>query len=410
MRLLFLGHACYLIEVDGVRILTDPWLTDPIFEGHVERNPPLDFSIGDLPGIDVIAITHAHLDHFNAPTLAALADKSIPVVHPPIRFTELDRNLSLLGYSRLIERAPFEAFEIGGVRIVPTPSVGVLDECAYIVAGRGGTFWNGADAPQVAEVTAEIAARFGPIDVGAFSHNSFDQPALLGLHSFKPGDHGPRSAAETARLLGVRAAIAGASNLRWRGASAESTTRKVIRRGANEFRTELAARCSTVEFLDLRPGDAWSPADGIERSAVRGAAAVPVAHDYAHAFLRTGARWCSAGRPETEATFQRDLPARTAAAPEASRYVAQTVEFEVEGSDPGAFTVDFTKPGSRPAPGAEAAPFALRVTDSDWKDLFERRINWQVLMMSDRLRVTRFRPGPPPDGLHFVYALQAVFP
>jgi L-ascorbate metabolism protein UlaG (beta-lactamase superfamily) len=390
--------------------LTDPWLTDPIFEGHAERDPPLGFSVADLPEIDVIAITHAHLDHFNAPSLAALADKAIPVVHPPIRFTELDRNLSLLGYSRLIERAPFEAFEIGGVQIVPTPALGVLDECAYLVVGRAGTFWNGADAPQVAEVSAEIAARYGPVDVGAFSHNSFDQPALLGLQSFKPGDHGPRSAAETARLLGVRAAIAGASNLKWRGASAESTTRKVIRRGAVELRAELAARCPSVEFLDLRPGDAWSPADGIERCVVRGQAAMPVAHDYAHAFLRTGARWCSAGRPETEATFLRDLPARTAAAPEASRYVAQSVGFEVEGGDPGAFTVDFTKPGCPPAVGTDVAPFALRLADSDWKDLFERKINWQVLMMSDRLRVTRYQPGPPPGGLHFVYALQALFP
>ena len=32
MRVTFLGHACHLVEIDGQRILTDPWLVDPIFE------------------------------------------------------------------------------------------------------------------------------------------------------------------------------------------------------------------------------------------------------------------------------------------------------------------------------------------------------------------------------------------
>ena len=61
--------------------------------------------------------------------------------------------------------------------------------------------------------------------------------------------------------------------------------------------------------------------------------------------------------------------------------------------------------------GSDAgAPFALRILDSDWKDLFERRVSWQVLLVSDRLAVTRVRRGLPPDGLHFAYALQGVFP
>ncbi len=100
MRVTFLGHACHLVEVDGMRILTDPWLVDPIFENHCERDPALAFGPADLPPLDAIAITHGHLDHFNAPTLAALPDKSIPVVHPPIRFSELDANLRRLGFEQ----------------------------------------------------------------------------------------------------------------------------------------------------------------------------------------------------------------------------------------------------------------------------------------------------------------------
>src|SRR5690606_18338522 len=108
VRVTFLGHACHLIELDGLRLLTDPWLVDPIFEGHVERDPPLAFGPGDLPPLDAVLLTHGHLDHFNAPTLAALPDKSIPVVHPEITFTELDVNLRRLGFTNLHARGDWE--------------------------------------------------------------------------------------------------------------------------------------------------------------------------------------------------------------------------------------------------------------------------------------------------------------
>lgn len=407
----FLGHACHLVEVDGRRILTDPWLVDPIFEGHVERDPALAFGPGDLPPLDAIAITHGHLDHFNAPTLAALPDKSIPVIHPPILFSELDANLRRLGFTNLHARDDWKSFELGGgVRIVPTPSLGVLDECAFWIEGDGGRFWNGADAPQPPNVIGEIAERLGSPDLAALSHNSFDQPALLALPSFKEPDHGPEGALATARRLAARATFGAASNMRWCGPDGPGITRKVIRRGAADWRALMAREAPAIPALDLAPGDAWSLEGGLERGALRGRPPARVAHDYLHAFLDTGERYTGSRRPSTEDTFRRDLPQRLAAAPDAARQVGQSVYFEIVGDDAGSFTVDFARPGTAPVPGDAGAPFGCRVRDADWKDLFERRISWQVLLVSDRLAVTRVRRGLPPDGLHFVYALQAVFP
>ena len=410
MRVTFLGHACHLVEIDGKRILTDPWLVDPIFEGHCERDPALAFGPNDLPPLDAIALTHGHLDHFNAPTLAALPDKSIPVVHPPIRFSELDANLRRLGFANLHARAEWEPFELGTARIVPTPSLGVLDECAYWIEGAGGRFWDGADAPQPPALVEEIAKRFEPPDLAALSHNSFDQPSLLALPSFKEPDHGPEGAVAAARRLGACATFGAASSMRWCGPNGAATTRKVIRRNAADWRALMAREAPAIPALDLAPGDAWSRDGGVERGALRGRPAARVAHDYVHAFLDSGERFTGAARPSTEDTFRRDLPARLAKAADAARYLGQSVLFEVAGDDAGAFTVDFARPDLPPVRGDAGAPFALRVLESDWKDLFERRTSWQVLLVSDRLVATRVRRGLPPDGLHFAYALQAVFP
>jgi len=410
MRVIFLGHACHLVEVGGLRILTDPWLTDPIFEGLVEHDPPLVFGLGDLPPFDVIALTHGHLDHFNAPTLAAVSHKSIPVVHPPAPFTEVAHNLRLLGFTNLQARADFVPFEIGSVRIIPTPSRGIMEECAYIIEGPDGRFWNGADAPQPADVVEDIAARFGRVDVAAVSHNSFNQPTLLGLQAMKSADHGPQEGARSLRILGARAALAAASNMRWCGPEGAAVTARVIRRSHADFRAQVARDAPAIEFLDLRPGDAWSSDTGVERAVVRGTSPPRVAHDYIHAFLGTGERWCPPGRPSTEDTFRRDLPARLVLAPEVARLVNQRVVIEVTGDDAATYTVDFRAPGSVPVAGDAGAAYGFRIHDRDWKDLFERRTSWQVVASADRLNVTRFHPGAPPAGLNFVYGLQAVFP
>jgi hypothetical protein len=409
VRVVYLGHACHLVEADGVRLLIDPWLTDPIFEGLIERDPPLAFSVADLPAIDAVAISHAHLDHMNAPTLAALPERGIPIVHPHDRFVELGAALRALGFEDLHPLRDWESFELGGLRITATPSLGVLDECAYMVESRRARFFDGADAPQPPELIAQIAARFGPVELGAFSHNAFDMPALLGLPSHKPADHGIEGGVRAARGLGARAAVAAASNMRWCGDGGERITSRVIRRSREDFLARLARDAPEVEPLPLAPGDAWSREGGVERGALRGKPGLRTDHDYVHAFLGTGARWCPPGRPSTEDTLRRDLPARTATDPDASRYVAQPVAFEITGDDPARFCVDFRTPGAPPERG-DGAPFVVRIDADDWKDLFERRVPWQVLLSSDRLRVLRFRPGPPPDGLHFVYALQAIFP
>jgi len=81
----WIGHATLLLRVGGMTILTDPvfgnriglglWLTTLGPRRHIAAA----LRIGQLPKIDLILSSHAHMDHLDRPTLAML-DKKTPVV------------------------------------------------------------------------------------------------------------------------------------------------------------------------------------------------------------------------------------------------------------------------------------------------------------------------------------------
>jgi L-ascorbate metabolism protein UlaG (beta-lactamase superfamily) len=84
ITLAWLGHATVLINFYGVRILTDPTLF---------RRIGVDFGLGSLgplrlvqcaldaealPEIDLVLVSHAHFDHLDTPSLAAVHGTSLP--------------------------------------------------------------------------------------------------------------------------------------------------------------------------------------------------------------------------------------------------------------------------------------------------------------------------------------------
>ena len=111
-RVTYVGHATVLIEIDGVRLLTDPVLrrrVGPLWRHGAAPDPRL------AEGIDAVLISHLHHDHADLPSLRRLS-RAVPVLAAPGSGDFLGR----LGFGDVRELAPGDSDNVGGVRIVAT--------------------------------------------------------------------------------------------------------------------------------------------------------------------------------------------------------------------------------------------------------------------------------------------------
>jgi len=93
--LTWIGHATFLLQIDGINILTDPHLTkraSPIIFAGPSRTTPPGLSIEDLPEIDIIVISHNHYDHLDYQTILKITRKQQskqPLVLVPLKLKKL---------------------------------------------------------------------------------------------------------------------------------------------------------------------------------------------------------------------------------------------------------------------------------------------------------------------------------
>ncbi len=82
----WIGHTTVLLNFFGTRIITDPVFSERIgisllglFTLGPKRLVQPAMSIGDLPPLDLVLLSHAHMDHMDFPSLRRLP-KSVPIV------------------------------------------------------------------------------------------------------------------------------------------------------------------------------------------------------------------------------------------------------------------------------------------------------------------------------------------
>jgi L-ascorbate metabolism protein UlaG (beta-lactamase superfamily) len=82
----WLGHSTVLLKIDGMTILTDPVFSRRAgigigpFTLGIKRIVAPALALRALPKIDLILLSHAHMDHFDLPSLRRLANRDTTVV------------------------------------------------------------------------------------------------------------------------------------------------------------------------------------------------------------------------------------------------------------------------------------------------------------------------------------------
>ena len=82
----WIGHSTVLVEVAGIRLLTDPALTRSL--AHLRRRHPTP----PVPPVDVVAISHLHMDHLHRRSLRRVAHAT-PDIVVPVGSTSLVRGI-----------------------------------------------------------------------------------------------------------------------------------------------------------------------------------------------------------------------------------------------------------------------------------------------------------------------------
>lgn len=174
-KVMWLGHASFLIEVEGVRFLTDPVFSEycaPIPLKMFRRRHPVPLAIEALPDIHFVLLSHNHYDHLDLKTLSSLKKRFswLSFIVP----MGLQGWMKKQGFSRTFELGWWDQKELFGTKILSVPAQhfsgrGLLDKnktlwCGYVVEiGKkkiyfsGDTGYNGVDFSAI--------GKLGPMDL-----------------------------------------------------------------------------------------------------------------------------------------------------------------------------------------------------------------------------------------------------
>jgi L-ascorbate metabolism protein UlaG (beta-lactamase superfamily) len=119
----FIGHSSFLIQIAGRALLIDPVFATRLILMRRQRRPGL--RIADLPRIDAILITHAHMDHLNITSLRAVLRQMRRLKHPaPIAIVPhgVEDLVQQLGFSSVVSLQNWQDTNaIASLRITMTP-------------------------------------------------------------------------------------------------------------------------------------------------------------------------------------------------------------------------------------------------------------------------------------------------
>jgi L-ascorbate metabolism protein UlaG (beta-lactamase superfamily) len=243
-RVTWLGHSTVLIELAGVRLLTDPVLRGRLL--HMKRvAPAVDPAL--LSGLGAVLISHMHHDHFDVPSLRLLERGATQLVVP----AGSGRRAARRGFAKVIEASAGDRTNLGAVSVLTVPAIhggkrypiGAKTEALGYVIEAGGRRIYFAGDTDIFDGMTEL----GELDL-----------ALIPVWGWGPklgeGHLDPERAAEALALLEPRVA----APIHWGTLfpRINRDRRQRLTQPPHEFAAAAARVAPTVDIRILAPGEA----------------------------------------------------------------------------------------------------------------------------------------------------------
>jgi UDP-MurNAc hydroxylase len=266
MKIHMIGHATLLIETVDRTILMDPILGDPHQEGLFDITPQREVLLDRFPKLDMIVLSHKHLDHFDIRSLARLP-KNVAFMTP--KDPLLKHYLEKLGFSRITQVADFSVIRTGQTTLMTTRSENAVPEYGVVFTDPSGVFWNQVDTILSPQTVTQVIKQAGAVDLLLASW----QPMMEARAQLNQSLDFPYSVYQRTlynlSLVETKALAPGANGFRYRGESSWLNhvvfplSREQFLHDAETIKPTLRGHTYTFEpgdVLELDAGEtSWSP-------------------------------------------------------------------------------------------------------------------------------------------------------
>jgi len=183
----FIGHSSFLVQMKGLGVLIDPVFATRLI--LLRRQRRAGVRVKDLPAIDAVLLTHAHMDHLNRPSLRAVVKEMrrrgrvAPLVIVPNGVEDL---VADLGFSKVVELKWWESAEVYGLKVTATPArhwgARLFNDTnrgfgGYVLEAEGAeTVYHSGDTAYFggfAEIGRKLSPRIALLPIGAYSPDSY---------------------------------------------------------------------------------------------------------------------------------------------------------------------------------------------------------------------------------------------
>lgn len=188
VQITWIGHSTFLIQIEGINILTDPQFSDycgPNSFSGVKRVAPPGVPFEELPLIHAVLVSHNHYDHLDAPTVKRLGNG--PTYFVPLGIAKWFEKRKI---KNVIERDWWQTSSLQGLKFHSVPIQHFSNRTLF---DRNRTLWSGwviesksskiffAGDTGYSPVFKEIGARLGPLQIsilpiGAYRPRWFMSP------------------------------------------------------------------------------------------------------------------------------------------------------------------------------------------------------------------------------------------